>query len=269
MAKKNDAEQFFEIVNWKKAQPRMVDGPNSWCKVYASLLDHDGFEGLNDASRVLIVMLWAYATRSGRHVFPADPAWIWKRIPFLNSEPNLEPLMAAKDVFGQLSPFVRYCPPPEPEGREETAKAGKPGKKAAAKKPAAKTKTEKEEKREERREENRTEDTKPLRVSREKKTKEKTRVSTETEQTERQAAGVQAAEKPAEPVNPNDSEAGAAEAHIVPKPPQSAYRGPQAIGAIIGQRFADHWQDPDAEAFGWQIVEALGLPNASASGSCQ
>ena len=239
----------------------MMDGPNDWCKVYASLLDHDGFEGLDDASRVLVFMLWTYATRWGRHIFPADPAWIWKRIPILNSEPNLGPLMKAKDVYGRPAPFIRYCPPPLPDGQEEKAKPGKAAKKAAAKKPAKKTK--KEEKREERREEKREDEILSdfeKRKERKEKTRIKTRVSTEADETEQQAAGVQAAEKPAEPVNPNDSEAGAVEAHIVPKPPQSAYRGPQAIGTIIGQRFADHWQDPDAEAFGWEIIEALGLP---------
>jgi len=246
--------RFIEIVDWEKEQPRMADGPNEWCKLYASLLDHDGFESLDDASRVLIMMLKMYSTRSGRHIFPADPTWIWKRIPFLNSLPDLAPLMNTVDVFGNPAPFVRYCPAPEPEGQEEMAKAKKPGKKPAAKK--AKTKTKKEEKREERREEKREDEI--LSDFEKRKEREKTRVSTEADETKRQAADRTVAEKPEKPVNPNDSEAGAAEAHIVPKPPQSAYRGPQAIGAIISRRFPDHWQDPDAEAFGWQMVEALG-----------
>jgi len=232
----------------------MVDDSAVWLKLYTSVLDHDGFEGLDDSSRVLIVLLWAYAARSGRHVFPADPAWLRRRIPILNAEPDLGPLLGAKDVYGNPTPFIAYCEPPVPE------EAQKPAKKAAAKKPAKKA-AKKERQTDREREREKDEILTDFEKERKKeKTRVETRVSTETEQTERQATGWTAAEKPAEPVNPNDSEAGAVEAHIVPKPPQSALRGPQAIGAIIGQRFADHWQDPDAEAFGWQIVEALGLP---------
>lgn len=263
--------QFFEIVNWKKAQPRMADGPNSWCKVYTSLLDHDGFEGLADADRVLIMMLWAYATRSGRHVFPADPAWIHKRIPILNSEPDLVPLMAAKDVYGHPAPFIRYCEPPGLVGEQEDKKppaeetAVKPVKKTpkknTAKKAAKKTKTKKTREEESRVEEKREEKTKPCRVSEEKNTEEKTRIKTRVstaEQTEQPAAVSTDAEKSEQPENPNDSEVGTAEAHAVPKPSHSAHRGPEAIGTIIGQRFPDHWADEDAEAFGWEIVAALG-----------
>jgi hypothetical protein len=32
------------------------------------------------------------------------------------------------------------------------------------------------------------------------------------------------------------------------------------LGQILCERFPDHWSDPDAEAFGWEIVEALGMP---------
>lgn len=49
----------------------------------------------------------------------------------------------------------------------------------------------------------------------------------------------------------------------MPKPPHSAYRrgSPQRIGSVLAERFPDHWQDPDAEAFGWEIVRALGYPD--------
>jgi len=63
------------------------------------------------------------------------------------------------------------------------------------------------------------------------------------------------------PVNPMESEATAASSHHVPKQPSSAFKqgDPQHIGRIISGRFPEHWQDPDAEAFGWEIVEALGM----------
>jgi len=67
-------------------------------------------------------------------------------------------------------------------------------------------------------------------------------------------------ENPKPERNPQESEAGEAGAHLVPLPPPSA-RGaePQTLGAIVSQRFPEHWQDPEAEAFGWDIVRALGL----------
>ena len=81
------------------------------------------------------------------------------------------------------------------------------------------------------------------------------------EQREKRAA--EEPEKPEKPENPTDPEAGAAELHILPKPPHSVIRraGPQSIGAVIGSRFPEHWRDPDAEAFGWEIVKAIGLPD--------
>jgi len=66
---------------------------------------------------------------------------------------------------------------------------------------------------------------------------------------------------PEKPENPKESEAGEAAKHIMPTPPRSVHRDdPQPIGRIIADRLPEHWQDADAEAFGWEIVEALGLP---------
>ena len=167
---------------------------------------------------------------SGRHIFPADPAWIHKRIPTLNSPPALGPLIDAVDVYGHPAPFIRYCPAPEPDGRQE------PVKKAAAKKPAKKTK--KEEKREERREEKREDEKRKDEKRREEKREDEKRkdekreeqkkidrISTEAEKTEQQAADGTAAgkaEKAENTESPMVSESGAAQAHTVPKPPQSA-----------------------------------------------
>ena len=133
--------QFFEIVNWKKAQPNIRDGDNDWMKLYTSLLEHDGFAGLDDTARMLIVGLWLYTARSGLHILPADPKWIWRKIPMLNSLPELEPLMTAKDVYGNPKPFLAYCQPP---GVDDTDRSGadRPGKndEQPAKGPAKKRK---------------------------------------------------------------------------------------------------------------------------------
>jgi len=258
--------QFFEIVNWKKAQSRMKGGGQDWLKLYTSLLEHDGFAGMDDSARMLIIALWLYAARSGLHILPADPAWLKRKIPILNGTPDLEPLLSATDVYGHPTPFISYCKPPKARGDGKGGSGGSAATGATGdgkgKGKSAKTKGEKKQgeknRVEERREEKR-EETKPLRVSGEKNKERKERISPH-QQTQQKKEQQTETEEPEKPENPNDSEAGAAGTHIVPTPPQSAYRGPQAIGAIIGQRFADHWQDPDAEAFGWQIVEALGLP---------
>ena len=253
---------FFEIVNWKKAQPRMKGSSNDWLKLYTSLLEHDGFCAMDDSTRMLVVALWLYAARSGLHVFPADPAWLARKIPMLNGKPDLGPLLDAADCYGNPTPFVRYCPSP---------RAGKGGKARPSRSKTKRGKTvgtqvatcerRAQKTREEEREEER-EETKPLRVSRKEERERKERISTTTTQQTAEAQQTEALEpeKPEKPENPMESEAGSAKRHTLPKPAHSAYRhnNPQSIGTVIGEWLPDHWQDPDAESFGWEIVRALG-----------
>ena len=275
-----DNRQFFEIVNWKAAQPNMPNMGNDWLKLYTSLLEHDGFAGLDDTARMLIVSLWLYAARSGLYILPADPKWIWRKIPMLNSEPDIEPLVSAQDAYGKPTPFLAYCRPP---GKVDNDRSGadhpatkpvtKTGKKKRGTAVATRTRgAQRDRKRVESREERREkiEDATLSGCEREKEREKKERVNSkrkqqqeeQTEQRQQTAAEEEtAAEEPDNPVNPMDSEAGSAKTgHILPKSAPSAFRrgSPQRIGSIIGERFPEHWQDPDAEAFGWEIVEALG-----------
>jgi len=250
----------------------MVDDSAVWLKLYTSVLDHDGFEGLDDSARVLIVLLWAYAARCGRHVFPADPDWLRRRIPILNADPDLGPLLAAKDVYGNPTPFVRYCEAPGPEDEKKPVK--KAAKKKTAKKTAKKTvkkttkkasaKKERETDRERERERERKDEI-LTDFEREKQREKKERISTK-QQSQRQRQTAEQAEKPENPKESDtgsgkkkESDAGSAEAcHHIPKPTRSVLsRGPQRIGNIISGTFPKHWTDPDAEAFGWEIVEAI------------
>jgi hypothetical protein len=114
----------------------MADGQNFWLKLYTDLLDHDVYtdEGLSDSSRVLVTAMWMYAARTGRHIFPADPKWLYKKIPWLKQEPDYRPLLEAKNVYGEPTPFVRYCDAPkaqdgqerefEPDGQQEGGRGG-------------------------------------------------------------------------------------------------------------------------------------------------
>lgn len=112
--------RFIEIVNWKMAQcMSKVNAP--WMKLYTSLLDNDAFGNLDDESRMLIIGLWLYSARVGHHVFLADPRWLRRKIPMLNTDPNLDPLLEAADDRGCPTPFLRYCGPP---GTDRPSRAG-------------------------------------------------------------------------------------------------------------------------------------------------
>lgn len=102
--------RFIEIVNWNKAQC-MSKGNVPWMKLYTSLLDNDAFGFLDDPSRMLIIGLWLYAARMGHDVFRADPRWLRRKIPMLNRDPDLDPLLEAADDRGCPTPFLRYCGP--------------------------------------------------------------------------------------------------------------------------------------------------------------
>ena len=277
---KTSAEnQFFEIVNWKRAQPTMKAGPNDWMKLYTSLLEHNGFCGMDDSARMLIVALWLYAARSGQHIFPSDPAWLARKIPMLNSKPDLGPLLEAKDICGNPTPFVRYCELPKDSEADPASKGSSAAGKTKKKKKKIVVLVEEKRREEKRREEKKREDktkslriseekkreekTKSLRISKEKKRERKERISSEAAQTITTAAQQTKAAEPEKSVSPIDSEAGSAKRHILPRPTRSVIRSkyPMSIGSIIGERFKDHWMDPDAESFGWEIVRALGYPD--------
>jgi len=184
----------------------------------------------------------------------------------LNSKPDLGPLLDAADCYGNPTPFVRYCKSPkERESRSSRSKSKQgrtAGTKIATRTRARAGESRVEKSRVEKREE-REEEKKPLRVSRKKNREKKERISTtETHQTV-EAQQTEALE-PEKPENPMESEAGSAKAkqRILPKPTHSAFRKrraePQIIATVIGDWLPEHWQDPDAESFGWEIVRALG-----------
>jgi len=109
-AANNGEKRFFEIVNWRKAQPKMKGGGQTWMKLYTSLLYHEGFAGLDSTNQMEIVALWLYAAVSGHHILPADPQWLMQRIPLLKKPPDLELLAGLVDCFGKSDPFIKFCP---------------------------------------------------------------------------------------------------------------------------------------------------------------
>ena len=113
--------QCIEIVHWREAQPTIPDREATWVKLYTSLLEYDAWGEMDDSARVLIISLWLYAARTGHYVLPADPKWIKKKIPSLNSVPDLRPLLEARDALGRPTPFLRYCEWEEIESRKSAS----------------------------------------------------------------------------------------------------------------------------------------------------
>ena len=197
----------------------------------------------------------------------------------LNSKPDIGPLLSATDCYGNPTPFVRYCKLPKERESRSTGLKSKQGRttgtgiatrarrarKRLEETRVEETRVEEKEEKEEREKtkplrvsEKKKRERKPLRVSGEKRRKRKERISTTTQQKE-EAQQTEALE-PEKPENPTESEAGSAERHILPKPTRSAFRrgNPQRIGDVIDEWLPEHWQDPDCESFGWEIVRALG-----------
>lgn len=248
------AGRWLEIVNWRKAQPKMRGRGNTWCKVYTSLLDHEGFEGLDDTSRVLILALWLYAARSGRHVFPSDPKWIAKRIPMLNSPPDFGPLLDARDAVGRPEPFLRYCEAPAAEEPEAEAKAKAKPKATGGAKRGRKPKTEKrEEKRREQKRAEQTRDPNPNGFGKEEREK-KRRVSSKP-RAQKATPEQTRPDEGQKPANPKESEVGEAPAAALPRgtPPHSA---PMRLGNVMKYLY---WRDEDCVAFGYEVFRLLGL----------
>jgi hypothetical protein len=252
-----DAARYIELVHWREAQPTIPEKDGQWLKLYTSLLDHDAWGEMDDSARVLIVSLWLYAARTGRYVLPADPAWIWRKIPSLKTRPDLSPLLRAADALGRPTPFLRYCDPQEVQDRES--------KKRDAKKS-----------REEKREEQSREDG-ALRSPKEKEKKKRTCAKSKTEQTRHNETeqtqgehGTKASDEnrqePVQPVNPAKSEVGGPEvkqisptvAGVSRPAPRPAYPSePTRMGVEI-EKFR-YWFDQEAVRFGYEIFHALHL----------
>lgn len=288
MAKKasKDDKRYFEIVNWHRAQPKMTGVNNPWMKLYTSLLDNQAFERLDDSARVLLVGLWLYAARSGKSVFPTNPEWIWRKIPFLTQKPDLKPLLEAADDLGNATPFIRYYDPKKAAKSDKPDKSEKPRKRTkkgdSPSRACARTRESREEK--SRAEQTRAEKRrKSVTDSDNNSAKQNTGLNgiSKRDQSRAEAKAEQSnastAQQRRKPGNPKESEAGSANSlasheqkesevgavvrHHVPARPRSAFKGSNVvrIGDVVGAMFPPHWLDRDAEAFGWEIVEALGL----------
>lgn len=257
MADSRDTEaQYIEIVNWKRAQPNMPEGPAQWMKLYTSLLHNDGFAELDDSSRVLLICLWMLAAETGRHVLPADPKWLRRNIPILNSEPDLRPLLEAKNAYGEPTPFLRIVDKagiynihnsPRIENKTKSKNKTKPSR-------ASEKKTEKK-----KRNASATADAVVTPDQNGEQERSKSQTKTKTPRPERPQKQTEDASRQTDrrgnPENPTQSEAKGAERAHAPKAPSLATRhDPCRLG-----RIPIWWSDPACTAFSYAVFEALGL----------
>lgn len=259
MADSRDTEtQYIEIVNWKRAQPNMPEGPAQWMKLYPSLLRNDGFAELDDASRVLLVCLWMLAAETGRHVLPADPKWLRRSIPILNSEPDLRPLLEAKNAYGEPTPFLRIVDKagiynihntPRIENKSKSKSKSKTKPLRASEKKIEKKK----------RNASATADAVVTPDQNGEQERSKSQTKTKTPRPERPQKQTEDASRQTDrrgnPENPTQSEAKGAERAHAPKAPSLATgHDPCRLG-----RIPIWWSDPACTAFSYAVFEALGL----------
>lgn len=245
-----DEPQYIELVNWAKAQPTIPEKEAPWVKLYTSLLDNDAFGSLDDSARMLIVALWLYAGRSGRHVLPADPKWLRRKIPMLNQDPDLRPLLDAKDAYGQPKPFIRIL---DKEGIYNVQNSTELEREKREKKSKSKTKPLRASEKNEKKEKKRVSST-PMNMGKQKGEPEPESQQKTKDQTLPQTQDQTRAE-PVSPRSPTKPEGGGPLCVHTPKAPPTASRlDMHRMGKI-----PIWWADPACTAFSYAVFEALGI----------
>lgn len=86
---------YFVIKNWSKYQ-HYKDRCPPWIKLHATIFEDYDFDRLQDASKLLLVLIWVLASKLGEKIprIPNDPDWIKRKI-HINGTLNLKPLFNA------------------------------------------------------------------------------------------------------------------------------------------------------------------------------
>ena len=69
---------YLQVVNWDKYQHYSKRRP-PWIKLYAKLADNPSFICLQDASKIHLIMIWLYVSRS-ENIIPNDPLFMQRAI---------------------------------------------------------------------------------------------------------------------------------------------------------------------------------------------
>ena len=87
--------EFIRVRNWDKFQHYKKRNP-PWVKLYSSVLDDYDYSCLQDASKLLFVLLPLLAAGTNNRI-PADPRWLQHKL-CLSEAPDLEPLFAIRFI---------------------------------------------------------------------------------------------------------------------------------------------------------------------------
>lgn len=110
---------YLRIRNWAKYQHYKKRNP-AWVKLYSSLLDDYEFGCLQDASKLLAILLILLAARTNNRI-PNDPTWIQKKL-HLEAAPDLDALISCRFIeLESASTLLAPCKQPAmPETERET-----------------------------------------------------------------------------------------------------------------------------------------------------
>lgn len=81
---------YLMVKNWRAFQHYKERNP-PWIKLHRTLLDDYEFSCLQDASKLLLMLIWLLASQSGGRV-PNDPKFLQKKLG-LGKEPDCKPLI--------------------------------------------------------------------------------------------------------------------------------------------------------------------------------
>ncbi len=85
--------EYLTIKNWTKHQHYKDRNP-PWIKLHNTLMEDYDFDCLQDASKLLLILIWLFASKLGEQNprIPNDPSFIKKKLPIKGSV-NLKPLI--------------------------------------------------------------------------------------------------------------------------------------------------------------------------------
>jgi len=117
--------KYFSIKDWEKHQHYKDRNP-PWIKLYKEVIDDYDITCLQDASRLLQMLLWILASQMNNRI-PFDIEWLQKRLN-LNTKPNLNELIDKGFIIpdsDMLAERKRIDIPETETYREETEKEKK------------------------------------------------------------------------------------------------------------------------------------------------
>lgn len=111
--------QYFSVKNWEKFQHYKDRNP-PWIKLHKEVLDDYEMSMLQDASKLLLILLWVLASQLNNRI-PNDPDWLQKRLS-VHTKINIKELIDKGYLILEQndSNVLAKCSPETEAYREET-----------------------------------------------------------------------------------------------------------------------------------------------------